>query len=245
MVTDLPLSEGAGRCSLARILTREYFGGIGRVVQPVHGFWHPDQSNLPERLAALRAQPAFDAGRGAHLVDHFSCSGVIDAQSDIVLDPVTPFVTMPETVPGSFLRQVLVPAHSGIELGSADGLSERVLGRLGDSFNMKELRAAVRGVELEYRAQSKNLPPATSRSILALAEANYEVIYEPTHQMSDASSFRTRPPRPMASKTRASCSSLKRTERPSTSPPTRPTTAASRFRKSSKPRIFCGSRSAP
>src|SRR6185369_17053060 len=79
------------------------------------------------------------------------------------------------------------------ELGTADGFSQRVLGRLGDSFNMKELRAAVRAVETEYRTQSKSLSPAISRSILALAEANYEVIYEPSHQMSERIIFPNSP----------------------------------------------------
>jgi predicted GH43/DUF377 family glycosyl hydrolase len=58
---------------------------------------------------------------------------------------------------------------------------------------MRELRAAVRAVEIEYRTQSKSFTPATARSMLALAEANYEVIYEPIHQMSERIIFPNSP----------------------------------------------------
>jgi len=188
MVTDLPLSEER-QMLIGSYFTQEYSVESAALFNPSM-VWHPDQSDLPEGcrrfVLSLRS-----TGEG-HISSITFRSGMVDAQGDIVLDPVTPFVTTPETVPDPFYDKFLFQ-RTLFELGSADGFSERVLGRLGDSFNMKELRAAVRGMELEYRAQSKNLPPATSRSILALAEANYEVIYEPEHQMSERIIFPNSP----------------------------------------------------
>ncbi|MEO7036403.1 MAG: glycoside hydrolase family 130 protein [Polyangiaceae bacterium] len=188
MVTDLPLSEER-RMLIGSYFTQEYSVESAALFNPSM-VWHPDQSNLPEGsrrfVLSLRS-----TGEG-HISSITFRSGVVDANCDIVLDPVTPFVTTPETVPDPFYDKFLFQ-RTLFELGTADTFSERVLGRLGDSFNLKELRAAVRGVELEYRAQSKNLPPATSRSMLALAEANYEVIYEPVHQMSERIIFPNSP----------------------------------------------------
>jgi predicted GH43/DUF377 family glycosyl hydrolase len=188
MVTDLPLSEDR-QMLIGSYFTQEYSVESAALFNPSL-VWHPDQSGLPQGsrrfVLSLRS-----TGEG-HISSITFRSGIIDDHSDIVLDPVTPFVTTPQTVPDPFYDKWLFE-RTLFELGSADSFSERVLNRLGDSFNMKELRAAVRAVELEYRTQSKVLPPATARSILALAEANYEVIYEPEHQMSERIIFPNSP----------------------------------------------------
>ena len=188
MVTDLALSEER-QMLIGSFFTQEYSVESAALFNPSL-VWHPDQSNLPEGsrrfVLSLRS-----TGEG-HISSITFRSGVIDAHSDIVLDQVTPFVTTPETVPDPFYDKWLFQ-RTLFELGTADAFTERVLARLNDSFNMKELRAAVRGVELEYRSQSKSLSPTASRSMLALAEANYEVIYEPMHQMSERIIFPNSP----------------------------------------------------
>jgi predicted GH43/DUF377 family glycosyl hydrolase len=188
MVTDLPLSEER-RMLIGSYFTQEYSVESAALFNP-SWVWHPDQSNLPPGsrrfVLSLRS-----TGEG-HISSITFRSGVIDAQSDIVLDPVTPFVTTPQTVPDPFYDKFLFQ-RTLFELGTADAFSERVMNRVGDSFNMRELRAAVRAVELEYRAQSKTLPPESSRSIIALAEANYEVIYEHETQMSERIIFPNSP----------------------------------------------------
>lgn len=188
MVTDAPLSEER-RMLIGAYFTQEYSVESAALFNPSL-VWHPDQSGLPEGsrrfVLSLRS-----TGEG-HISSITFRSGVINADGEITLDPVTPFVTTPETVPDPFYDKFLFE-RTLFELGTADGFSQRVLGRLGDSFNMKELRAAVRAVETEYRTQSKSLSPAIPRSILALAEANYEVIYEPSHQMSERIIFPNSP----------------------------------------------------
>ena len=188
MVTDLPLSEER-QMLIGSYFTQEYSVESAALFNPSL-VWHPDQSNLPEGsrrfVLSLRS-----TGEG-HISSITFRSGVIDVHSDIVLDQVTPFVTTPETVPDPSYDKWLFQ-RTLFELGTADAFTERVLARLNDSFNMKELRAAVRGVELEFRSQSKSLPPTASRSMLALAEANYEVIYEPMHQMSERIIFPNSP----------------------------------------------------
>src|SRR5450432_3461854 len=188
MVTDLPLSEDR-QMLIGSYFTQEYSVESAALFNP-SWVWHPDQSNLSQ--GSRRFVLSLRSTGGGHISSITFRSGVIDEHSDIVLDPVTPFVTTPQTVPDPFYDKFLFQ-RTLFELGSADGFSERVLNRVGDNFNMKELRAAVRGVELEYRTQSKVLPPATARSILALAEANYEVIYEPETQMSERIIFPNSP----------------------------------------------------
>lgn len=188
MITDLPLPEDR-RMLIGSYFTQEYSVESAALFNPSM-VWHPDQSNLEPGsrrfVLSLRS-----TGEG-HISSITFRSGVIDADSDIVLDPVTPFVTTPETVPDPFYDKFLFE-RTLFELGTSDGFSQRVLGRLGDNFNMRELRVAVRAVETEYRTQSKSFVPAASRAILALAEANYEVIYEPIHQMSERIIFPNSP----------------------------------------------------
>src|SRR6187402_2438985 len=141
MVTDLPLSEER-QMLIGSFFTQEYSVESAALFNPSL-VWHPDQSNLPDGsrrfVLSLRS-----TGEG-HISSITFRSGVIDENSDIVLDPVTPFVTTPETVPDPFYDKFLFE-RTLFELGTADAFSQRVLGRLGDSFNMKELRAAVRAV---------------------------------------------------------------------------------------------------
>ncbi|MES1173601.1 MAG: glycoside hydrolase family 130 protein [Myxococcales bacterium] len=188
MVTDLPLPEER-RMLIGSYFTQEYSVESAALFNPSL-VWHPDQTNLAEGsrrfVLSLRS-----TGEG-HISSITFRSGVIDVNSEITLDAVTPFVTTPETVPDPSYNKNLF-RRTLFEINSADAFSEGVLLRLGDEFNMKELRAAVRGVELEYRQQSRALAPATARSILALAEANYEVIYEPMHQMSERIIFPNSP----------------------------------------------------
>ncbi|MEO6601761.1 MAG: glycoside hydrolase family 130 protein [Polyangiaceae bacterium] len=188
MVTDLPLPEDR-RMLIGSYFTQEYSVESAALFNPSL-VWHPDQSNLPEGsrrfVLSLRA-----TGEG-HISSITFRSGVIDVNGEITLDAVTPFVTTPETVPDPAYNKGLF-RRTLFELSSFDAFSEGVLVRLGDEFNMKELRAAVRAVELEYRQQSRALAPTTARSILALAEANYEVIYESIHQMSERIIFPNSP----------------------------------------------------
>jgi len=188
MVTDSVLSEER-RMLIGAYFTQEYSVESAALFNPSM-VWHPDQSNLPD--GARRFVLSLRSTGEGHVSSITFRSGVIDAQSEITLDPVTPFVTTPETVPDPSYDKFLFE-RSLFELGSSDGFSERVLSRLNDNFNMRELRAAVRGVESEYRSQSRALQPAMSRSILALAEANYEIIYEPIHQMSERIIFPNSP----------------------------------------------------
>ncbi|HEY4105393.1 MAG TPA: glycoside hydrolase family 130 protein [Polyangiaceae bacterium] len=188
MVTDLPLSEER-QMLIGSYFTQEYSVESAALFNPSL-VWHPDQTGVPEGsrrfVLSLRS-----TGEG-HISSITFRSGLIDETSEITLDPVTPFVTTPQTVPDPFYDKWLFQ-RTLFELGGADAFSEGVLNRLGDNFNMRELRASVRAVELEYRSQSKALPQSSSRSILALAEANYEVIYEPEHQMSERIIFPNSP----------------------------------------------------
>src|SRR5450432_4229896 len=188
MVTDLPLSEER-QMLIGSYFTQEYSVESAALFNPSL-VWHPDQSVLPEG-SLLFVLSLRSTGEG-HISSITFRSGVIDTQSDIVLDPVTPFVTTPQTVPDPFYDKSLFQ-RTLFELGTADAFSERVLSRIGDSFNMRDLRAAVRAIELEHRTQSKVAPLASARAILALAEANYEVIYEPQTQMSERIIFPNSP----------------------------------------------------
>jgi len=188
MMTDQPLSEER-RMLLGAYFTQEYSVESAALFNPSM-VWHPDQSNVPE--GARRFVLSLRSTGEGHISSITFRSGIIDAHGDIVLDQVTPFVTTPQTVPDPFYDKWLFE-RTLFELGTSDGFSERVLNRLGDSFNMKELRAAVRAVELEYRSQSKAVQPANSRAMLALAEANYEIIYEPEHHLSERIIFPNSP----------------------------------------------------
>jgi predicted GH43/DUF377 family glycosyl hydrolase len=141
---------------------------------------HPDQQNLAPGeqrfILSLRA-----TGEG-HISSITFRSGIVDEQGHIELEAATRFVTSPKIVADPSYDKRLFQRKL-YELDSFNDFAEAVLSELEEAFTMGQLRRQVDTVLRQYRAQSRS-GDATARAIMALAEANYEIDYEPDQDLS-------------------------------------------------------------
>ena len=131
---------------------------------------HPDQSELSPRstrfVISLRA-----CGEG-HISSIEFRTGVIDANSEVTLDPMPRFVARQRPVDDKlydkarFFRKL-------IEMGAYNPLADAVLDRLGDEFTIDELQESIdsRQPEAGYRETYREL----KEDMMWLAHSNYNL----------------------------------------------------------------------
>jgi predicted GH43/DUF377 family glycosyl hydrolase len=179
LLTDQRLSENR-RLLIGAYFTQEYSLESAALFNPSM-VWHPDQSGLEAGqrrfILSLRA-----TGEG-HISSITFRSGVVDERGNIHLDPATPYVQAPKIVPDPSYDKILF-RRKLFELEHYNEFAERVLEALKEQFTMRELRIRVDATLKAFRAQGRT-GEATVRAILALAEANYEIDYEPDHTLSE------------------------------------------------------------
>jgi len=180
LFTDEPVSE-ARRTLIGAYFTQEYSVESAALFNPSM-IWHPDQSDLPEGsrrfILSLRS-----VGEG-HLSSITFRSGIIDQECRIILEPVSPFVTAPMILDDPFYDKQLFQRKL-VEIGHADGFTEEVLAALSDRFTMTELKLSVRAVKSARRWRRNSDPVLERHPILTLAEANYEVLFDPDTPLSE------------------------------------------------------------
>jgi predicted GH43/DUF377 family glycosyl hydrolase len=178
-LTDRPLDERR-QMLIGAYFSQEYSLESAALFNPSM-VWHPDQSGLSKGsrrfVLSLRA-----TGEG-HISSLCFRSGIVDAESRIVVDPPTGFVTPPQVVPyprydkALFLRKLS-------ELGMSDGLTDAAIRPLGDTFTMEELDAGVRAAMRQYPTRRREWDPI-AKAMLALAKANYEIHCDPDGDISE------------------------------------------------------------
>lgn len=132
---------------------------------------HPDQSDLPEGaqrfIMSLRA-----VGEG-HISSIEFRAGMITADGEIKLDPVSRFVTAPEIIPDPSYQKksFCVKLH---EMGCDDDIATAVIEPLGENFTRTDLNQSVGTVRHENQPATHELTH-TLDSIQWLADSNYEV----------------------------------------------------------------------
>jgi predicted GH43/DUF377 family glycosyl hydrolase len=142
---------------------------------------HPDQSNMPEGSArfilSLRA-----TGEG-HISSIVFRSGIIDVNNNITTDKPAIFVTAPEVIPNQIFEKQLFERKL-IELGLTDEFANEILSQLGDEFSYNELELCVENTIFQiHRRDGQN--KLTANGILTLAQSNYEIVYDESHQLSE------------------------------------------------------------
>ena len=141
---------------------------------------HPDQSGLKQD--ELRFIISFRSTGEGHISSIEFRSGLLTAENDVVLDPVSDFVESPMEVrnpaydKANFIRKLA-------EMDALNEVSEALLKGLGRSFSFDELENAVQEYKYE-KPQRSNVRRAVA-DIFWLANANYVVQFNKSHDLSE------------------------------------------------------------
>ncbi len=149
---------------------------------------HPDQSGLPQ--GSLRFILSLRATGEGHISSITLRTGTISAQESITLTPPLPFLMEPERVPNVAYAKGLF-AHKLEGAGVQNDFCRRVLDKLHEDFTLKQLHAVLHASGLTDISDAK--ASRAARSILLLAESNYEVDFAPDSQVSQRVLFPSAP----------------------------------------------------
>jgi predicted GH43/DUF377 family glycosyl hydrolase len=147
---------------------------------------HPDQSDLP--LGALRFVLSLRATGEGHISSITFRTGVIHAGHRIEVLPAAGFLTEPRQIPNPSYDKALFERKL-FELGLNNEFTRRAMDKFGESFGLEELRASL---EVEMN-QSPVSDQNAIRGMLALAQSNYEVQFQPQQQLSERVLFPATP----------------------------------------------------
>ncbi|HFE63727.1 MAG TPA: glycosidase, partial [Caldithrix sp.] len=143
--------------------------------------WHPDQSGLPAGsrrfILSLRA-----TGEG-HISSITFRTGVIDTDYRITIDLPGKFVTTPEIHPNPLYEKSLFEKQL-FELDLQNDFTDRVLANLADTFTLSELHKRI-SYDLHHQTRRDPDAAATAKAVLALAESNYELSFQPDQPLSE------------------------------------------------------------
>jgi predicted GH43/DUF377 family glycosyl hydrolase len=147
---------------------------------------HPDQSDTPPE--ALRFILSLRATGEGHISSITFRTGIIHADHRIEVLPPTGFLTEPRQIPKPSYDKALFERKL-LELGLANEFTRRTMDKFGESFALEELRV---GLEVEMN-QSPVSDQNAIRGMLALAQSNYEVQFQPQQQLSERVLFPATP----------------------------------------------------
>jgi predicted GH43/DUF377 family glycosyl hydrolase len=179
LLTDAPLSANR-RLLLGAYFTQEYALESAALFNPSL-VWHPDQTNLAKgsrRFAmSLRA-----VGEG-HISSIVFRSGTIAQDLTISIDEPVKFVTTPNFVPDSRYDNQLF-RRKLIELGLGLPFLDEVLSSLESDFTLEQLESRLVTSLRENRSRHNELAPLVEQVVM-LAKSNYEIQYNPNHDLSE------------------------------------------------------------
>ncbi|MBW1906462.1 MAG: glycosidase, partial [Deltaproteobacteria bacterium] len=139
-----------------------------------------DQSGLPP--GALRFIMSVRAVGEGHISSIGFRSGVIGPEGGIVFDSTSPFAFTGTRMPNPSYHKDLFEAKLR-EVGVDNEVSQWVLSRVSDRFNMEELNAACASL------RTQNIPAVMRRETLDvihwLATSNYDVTFQPASSISE------------------------------------------------------------
>ena len=152
---------------------------------------HPDQTGVwpPARcdlFSALRA-----TGEG-HISSITFRTGIIHPDQRIEVFPPRGFLTEPRQIPNPLYEKALFERKLS-ELGLTGEFTRRVMNKLGESFALEELRAALQAEQFRLPDGMAQEDQSTSQGIWMLARSNYEVQFRPEQELSERILFPATP----------------------------------------------------
>ena len=187
LISDQPLSE-ARQLLLGACFTQEYSIEAAALFNPSI-VPHPDQTDLPE--GSVRFVLSLRATGEGHISSIGFRSGVVDRGGRVTVNTPTRFVNAGEAVPNSSYDKRLFERKL-FELGLLNDYAQKILSLLGDNFTFEQLKVLVEREQRRTRAATREQSDI-SRGILSLAQANYEVHFDPEQRLSERAIFPTSP----------------------------------------------------
>lgn len=151
---------------------------------------HPDQTDLP--AGAVRFVLSLRATGEGHISSITFRAGIIHSDLRIEISPATGFLTEPRQVPNPVYDKPLF-GRKLAELGLAGAFTRRIMGRLGESFTLEELRASLQAEQFRLPDGNSLEDQNTAQGIWMLARSNYEVEFRPEQQISERILFPATP----------------------------------------------------
>jgi predicted GH43/DUF377 family glycosyl hydrolase len=139
---------------------------------------HPDQADLPP--GALRFILSLRATGEGHISSITFRTGIIHADHGIEVLPPAGFLTEPRQIPNPRYKKALFERKL-FELRLTNEFTHRAMAKHGESFSLEELHASLGSESNQSRLSDRD----TIRGMLALAQSNYEVQFQPQQQLSE------------------------------------------------------------
>jgi len=142
---------------------------------------HPDQTGLPS--GTLRFILSLRATGEGHISSITFRTGMIHPDNRIEILPSTDFLTEPSQIPNPVYEKALFGRKLS-EVGLTREFTRRVMNKLGDSFALEDLRAALQGEQFRLPDGMVQEDQDESQGIWMLARSNYEVQFQPEQELS-------------------------------------------------------------
>ena len=142
---------------------------------------HPDQSGLTS--GALRFILSLRATGEGHISSITFRTGVIHPDNRIEVFAPAGFLTEPRQIPNPRYEKALF-GRKLAELGLTGDFTRRVMRRLGESFDLDELRSSLRTEQFSQPDGMTQEDQDDSQGIWMLARSNYEVQFCPEEDIS-------------------------------------------------------------
>jgi predicted GH43/DUF377 family glycosyl hydrolase len=150
---------------------------------------HPDQSGVAE--GGIRFVMSLRATGEGHISSIEFRTGVVAPDGTIGVEPVSPYVTVPELVPNpSYRKKSFVSKLQ--EMGFADADTAAVMNPLADSFTLQQLDESMARVRRESKPVNRNLRRALE-TFRWLAVSNYEINFSSKLALSERIIFPVSP----------------------------------------------------
>ena len=151
---------------------------------------HPDQSGLPG--GALRFILSLRATGEGHISSITFRTGVIHADQQIEVCAPSGFITEPRQIPNPRFEKALF-GRKLFELGLTRAVTHQVMVKLGESFALDELRAALQAEQYRQPDGMTQEDQTDAQGIWMLARSNYAVQFQPEQDISERIIFPATP----------------------------------------------------
>ncbi|MGA2133543.1 MAG: glycoside hydrolase family 130 protein [Bryobacteraceae bacterium] len=142
---------------------------------------HPDQTGLP--YGDLRFILSLRATGEGHISSITFRTGIIHPDQRLEVVTPTGFLTEPRQIPNPLYEKPLFERKLS-ELGLTSEFTRRVMHRLGESFALEELRAALKAEQFRLPDGMTPEDQSAAQGIWILARSNYEVQFHAEQDIS-------------------------------------------------------------
>src|SRR5438270_4107719 len=151
---------------------------------------HPEQTDLPD--GAVRFILSLRATGEGHISSITFRTGIIHSDLRIEVLPTTGFLTEPRQIPNPLYEKALFGRKLS-ELGLTGEFTRRLMHKLGESFALEDLRAALQAEQFRLPDGVSQEHQDAAQGVWMLARSNYEVQFQPEQELSERILFPATP----------------------------------------------------